>query len=168
MGGFKDSILLLFLLAFTIHNLEEAVWLTRQQISAKEKVKVKMNKEVSLDQFLFGLFWVTGLAYLITALYIFYPANELLKYAYFGFVGAMIFNIIFPHLVSTIVEHCYSPGLFTGILVIFPINSLIVKTAINSDLITIAQFIISTLIVGVFLLASIPFNFKLGKKIITY
>jgi hypothetical protein len=164
----KDSILLLFLFGFTIHNLEEAVWLTRQQTSAKDKVIVKMHRVVSQDQFLFGLFWVTGLAYLITALYMFYPANEILMYAYFGYVGAMILNIIFPHLVSTIVEHCYSPGLFTGILVIIPINSLIVKTAINSGVITVTQLIISTMVVGVFILATIPFSFKLGKKIITY
>lgn len=163
----KDSILLLFLFGFTIHNLEEAVWLTRQQTSVKDKVKVKMHRAVSQDPFLFGLFWVTGLAYLITAFYMAYPANKILIYGYFGYVGAMILNIIFPHLLSTIVEHCYLPGLFTGVLVIIPINSLIIKTALNSGVITMTQLIMSTLVVGVFLLASLPFSFKLGKKIIT-
>ncbi|WP_243821291.1 HXXEE domain-containing protein [Bacillus thuringiensis] len=161
----KDSILLLFLFAFTVHNLEEAVWLTRQ---SSVTGKVKMHKVVSQDQFLFGLFWVTGLAYLITALYMFYPTNEMLKYAYFGFVGGMILNIVFPHLISTIIERCYSPGLFTGILVIIPINSLIIKTGVDTNTITVVQFINSTLVVGALIMASIPLSFKLGKKLITY
>jgi len=162
----NEAILLLFLLAFTIHNLEEGIWLTRQQSS--EKSKVKMHKKVTQDEFLFGLFWVTSLAYLITALYIFYPEVGLFKFAYFGFVGAMILNILFPHLISTLIERYYSPGLFTGIVVIIPVNSLIVKTAIELGTITISQFIISTLTVGVLLLLSIPISFKVGKRLITF
>src|SRR5699024_3423603 len=124
-----SAVLLLFLFAITIHNLEEGIWLTRQQSSTK--IKVKLHDAITQDQFLFGLFWVTGLAYLMTTLYMFYPNIWLFKYAYFGFLGAMIINIIFPHLVSTLVEHCYSPGLFTGLFVIIPINSLIIKTGLN-------------------------------------
>lgn len=162
----NDAIPVLFLFAFTIHNIEEGIWLTRQQSSTK--IKVKIHKVVTQDQFLFGLFWVTGLAYLITALYMFYPAIGLFKYAYFGFVGAMILNIVFPHLISTIVERCYSPGLFTGIFIIIPINSLIIKTGIELDTITVSQFIISTLVVGASLLVTIPFSFKLGKQLINF
>ncbi|PWA11847.1 HXXEE domain-containing protein [Pueribacillus theae] len=162
----NGAVLLIFLFAFTIHNLEEGIWLTRQQSS--EKSKMKMHKTVTQDEFLFGLFWVTSLAYLITALYIFYPDVGLFKYSYFGFVGAMILNILFPHLISTLIERYYSPGLFTGLIVIIPINSLIVKTAIELGTITISQFIISTLAVGVSLLLSIPISFKIGKQLITF
>jgi len=162
----NEAILLLFLFAFTIHNLEEGIWLTRQQSS--DKSKVKMHKAVTQDEFLFGLFWVTSLAYLVTALYIFYPEVGLFKFAYFGFVGAMILNILFPHLISTLIERCYSPGLFTGIVVIIPINGLIVKTGIALGVITIPQFIISTLTVGILLLLSIPMSFKVGKRLITF
>ncbi|EJW16107.1 HXXEE domain-containing protein [Paenibacillus alvei] len=161
----NTSIILLFLFAFTIHNLEEAVWLTRQSSAAG---KVKLHKAVSQDQFLFGLFWVTGLAYLITALYIIYPDISLFKYAYFGYVGGMIFNIIFPHLISTIIERCYSPGLVTGLLVIIPINSLIMKAGLTANVITASELIISTIIAGVVIMTSIPLSFKAGKKLITY
>lgn len=157
---------LLFLFAITIHNIEEGIWLTRQQKSTK--IKVKMHKVVTQDQFLFGLLWVTSLAYLITSLYMFYPEIGLFKYAFFGFIGAMIVNIIFPHFTSTVIERCYSPGLFTGIFVIIPINILIAKIGISLDIITTFQFIVSTIVVGVFLLVSIPFSFKLGKQLITF
>ena len=159
------SILLLFLFAFTIHNLEEAVWLIRQSSRVSRD---KLHRTNTQDQFLFGLFWVTGLAYLITALYMFYPTNEPLKYAYFGFVGCMILNIVFPHLLVTIIERCYSPGLFTGILVILPLHTLIIKTGIDNSTITIFQFIVSTLAVAVVLVATIPLSFLVGKKLITY
>lgn len=162
----NEAILLLFLFAFTIHNLEEGIWLVRQQSS--EKSKVKMHKTVTQDEFLFGLFWVTSLAYLITALYIFYPEVGMFKFAYFGFVGAMILNILFPHLISTLIERYYSPGLFTGLVAIIPINSLIVKTALEVGTITILQFIISTLIMAFLLLLSIPISFKIGKRLITF
>lgn len=159
------SILLLFLFAFTIHNLEEAAWLIRQSSRVS---KTKLHKTITQDQFMFGLFWVTGLAYLITALYMFYPTQELLKYAYFGYVGCMLLNIVFPHLLVTIIERCYSPGLLTGILVILPIHTLIVKTGIDSSIITMPQFMISTLAMAVVLVATIPLSFMAGKKLINY
>ncbi|MCE5169863.1 HXXEE domain-containing protein [Paenibacillus profundus] len=161
----SSSILILFLFAITIHNLEEAVWLIRQSLKA---TKVKMHAPVKQDQFLFGLFVVTALAYLITVLYIFYPSNVILKYAYFGFLGSMIFNIIFPHLISTIIERCYSPGLLTGIGVIIPTNLLILKAGFDTNTITVTNFIVGTICVGVILLSTIPLYFKIGKKLITY
>ncbi|MCJ8012818.1 HXXEE domain-containing protein [Paenibacillus sp. KQZ6P-2] len=161
----SSSIIILFLFAFTIHNLEEAVWLTRQSSAAG---KVKMHKPVSQDQFLFGLFWVTGLAYLITALYLFFPDIHFFKYAYFGYVGCMIINVIFPHLISTIIERCYSPGLFTGVLVIIPVHSLIIKTGLDTNTITATQLIASIIVAAAVIMASIPLSFKVGKKLITY
>ncbi|MFW5438880.1 HXXEE domain-containing protein [Paenibacillus apiarius] len=161
----SSSILILFLFGITLHNLEEAVWLTRRTSKA---TKMKMHAPVQQDQFLFGLFTVTALAYLVTVLYIFYPSNLMFKYAYFGFLGAMICNIIFPHLISTMIERCYSPGLFTGISVIIPTNLFIIKAGFDTNTLTAAHFIVGTLCVGVILLLTIPLSFKLGKKLITY
>lgn len=165
-GNINQVILLLFVFAFTIHNLEESVWLIRQQPFNNRKVK--LHPKVSQDEFLFGLFWVTSLAYLTTALYIFYPEVSLFKYAYFGFVGSIMLNIIFPHLFLTLVERYYSPGLLTGIVAVLPINSLIVKAGIDLGVITISQWIVSTLVVGGILILSIPISFKIGKRLITF
>ncbi|MCR8842371.1 HXXEE domain-containing protein [Paenibacillus sp. SC116] len=159
-----SSMLVLFLFAFALHNAEEAVWLIRQSSS----LKVNLHQSVTQDQFLFGLLWVTGLACLITALYIFLPHHEILKYAYFGYVGTMILNVLFPHLISTMIERSYSPGLFTGILFLIPINSLIIKMGLDTNTITSVQLIVSTLVVTLFLAASIPLSFWLGRKLITY
>jgi hypothetical protein len=159
------DISVLFLFAITIHNLEEAVWLTRQ---SKKLRKIKMNKQISQDQFLFALFVITSLAYLITAFYTFFPKNLFLTYIYFGFLGSMIINIIFPHLLTTIIEKCYSPGLLTGISVIIPINFLIIKDGLNTELINLKALLVSTIGVGVVLLFIISLSFKLAKKIITF
>ncbi|MGG1220525.1 HXXEE domain-containing protein [Priestia endophytica] len=159
------NISVLFLFAITIHNLEEAVWLTRQSQKLR---KIKMNKQINQDQFLFALFVITSLAYLITAFYNFFPKNFFLTHIYFGFLGSMIVNIIFPHLLTTIIEKCYSPGLLTGISVIIPINFLIIKDGLNIELINLKVLLISTIGVGVVLLFIINLSFKLAKKIITF
>ncbi|RAS73614.1 HXXEE domain-containing protein [Priestia endophytica] len=159
------NISVLFLFAITIHNLEEAVWLTRQSQKLR---KIKMNKQINQDQFLFALFVITSLAYLITTFYNFFPKNFFLTYIYFGFLGSMIVNIIFPHLLTTIIEKCYSPGLLTGISVIIPINFLIIKDGLNIELINLKVLLISTIGVGVVLLFIINLSFKLAKKIITF
>ena len=159
------DISVLFLFAITIHNLEEAVWLTRH---SKKLRKIKMNKQISQDQFLFALFVITSLSYLITTFYTFFPKNLFLTYIYFGFLGSMIINIIFPHLLTTIIEKCYSPDLLTGISVIIPINFLIIKDGLNTELINLKALLVSTIGVGVVLLFIISLSFKLAKKIITF
>ncbi|PGC21178.1 HXXEE domain-containing protein [Bacillus pseudomycoides] len=159
------SIIILFLFAISIHNIEEAIWLSRRSLKTN---KIRIHKSIQHDDFLFGLFVVTSLAYLVTILYIFYPSNFIFKYTYFGFLSSMIINIIFPHLISTIVERCYSPGLLTGISVIIPTNILIIGNGFTSNTITLINFIIGTLVVNVILFLLIPLSFKLGKKIITF
>ncbi|MDO6851925.1 HXXEE domain-containing protein [Priestia megaterium] len=161
----NSSYIILFLFAITIHNLEEAVWLSRRSTKLNN---IKMIKPVKQDNFLFGLFVVTALAYLITALYIFYPSNFIIKYAYFGFLNSMIINIFFPHLISTVIDRCYSPGLLTGIAVILPTNTLIIKKALDTMIISKTPFIIGTIFVAIFLLSIIPLSFKAGEKVIKF
>lgn len=161
----NSSYIILFLFAITIHNLEEAVWLSRRSTKLNN---IKMIKPIKQDNFLFGLFVVTALAYLITALYIFYPSNFIIKYAYFGFLNSMIINIFFPHLISTVIDRCYSPGLLTGIAVILPTNTLIIKKALDTMIISKTPFIIGTVFVAIFLLSIIPLSFKAGEKVIKF
>ncbi|MUL34580.1 HXXEE domain-containing protein [Priestia megaterium] len=161
----NSSYIILFLFAITIHNLEEAVWLSRRSTKLNN---IKMIKPIKQDNFLFGLFVVTALAYLITALYIFYPSNFIIKYAYFGFLNSMIINIFFPHLISTVIDRCYSPGLLTGIAVILPTNTLIIKKALDTMIISKTPFIIGTIFVAIFLLSIIPLSFKAGEKVIKF
>ncbi|MGE1115211.1 MULTISPECIES: HXXEE domain-containing protein [Priestia] len=159
------SITILFLFAISLHNIEEAIWLSRKSLKIN---KIRIHSAISQDVFLFGLLLVTSLAYLVTILYIFHPSNFILKYAYFGFLNAMIINIIFPHLISTIIERCYSPGLLTGIIVLIPTNTSIIHLGFASNTINLVNFLLATVIVNVILFFIISLSFKLGKKLITF
>lgn len=157
------SIYLLFLFSVTLHNIEEALWIPRWS-----RYTQKFGKQVSGDEFHFAVLVITILAYLATGLFIFFPQNLILKYFFFGFVGAMIFNVIFPHLILTIILKKYSPGLITGVLLIMPFNSLIIASSLNNSIINLNEVIISTIVVGILLLILIPILEKIGGKLIDY
>ena len=157
------SIYLLFLFSITLHNIEEALWIPRWS-----RYTQKFGKQVSGDEFHFAVLVITILAYLATGLFIFFPQNLILKYFFFGFMGAMIFNVVFPHLILTIILKKYSPGLITGVLLIMPFNSLIIVSSLNNSIINLSEVVISTIVVGILLLILIPILEKIGGKLIDY
>lgn len=156
------SIFLLFIFTISLHNTEEGIWLIRMT----KHSKIGLHKVVKQDQFLFAVIAVTAVAYFVTSMFIFYPQNSLFKYAYFGFLTAMMLNVIFPHLLSTIIERKYSPGLMTGLLLIIPIHIIIIMRSFQSHLISIGGLIMGTLIMSICLILLIPVMFKLASRLI--
>ncbi|MBD8025157.1 HXXEE domain-containing protein [Ureibacillus sp. Re31] len=156
-----EELVILFLFAITLHNLEEALWLPAwsQQVS-------KFHKPVGKDEFHFAVIIITSLAYLITFLFLLYPNLNLIKYMLIGFLGSMVVNAIFPHLLATILLRRYAPGVVTGILLNIPINSMIIVRFIQENEITLTGLFISTIIVGIVLLSLIPILFKVGKRLL--
>ncbi|NKZ31720.1 HXXEE domain-containing protein [Ureibacillus thermosphaericus] len=146
--------------AITFHNKEEAVWLPKwsQQTS-------KFHKPVTPSEFHFAVFVITMLAYL-SAFYFFYnQASELAKWFFIGFLGSIIVNAIFPHLITTILMKKYAPRLITGLFLNIPFNLFIIVQMFLNHYITWKELIISTIAVGSLLLALIPLLFKVGGRI---
>lgn len=56
-------------------------------------------------------------------------------------------------------------GLLTGLLLNIPVNSLVIYQMFLKNLIVWKELIISTLVVGIILLALIPLLFKVGDKV---
>lgn len=154
------NLVVFFCFAITLHNIEEAIWLPTwsQQTS-------RFQKPVTSSEFHFAVICITSLAYLSAFHYIYEPESNFAKWFFAGFLGSMIINAIFPHLIATVMMKKYAPGLLTGLLLNIPINSLIIHEMITRNLITWKELILSTFVVGVILLALIPFLFKAGKKI---
>lgn len=158
-------LLLLFLFAFSLHNIEEGIWLVRE---SAQPSKINRHPQPKQDQFLFAVLYVTGVALLVTALYLLYPNQWFLKYAYFGYVGAMILNVFLVHLSSTILEKRYSPGLMTGLLVLVPINGLLIARAFQFGLLSLPGLLGATAVMAALLLLAIPVMFRLAGKLINY
>ena len=76
----------------------------------------------------------------------------------------MVFNAIFPHLLATIVMKTYAPGLVTGLLLNIPINTIILYKLYKSNVVTKKEIVISTVVVGILLLAMIPVLFAVGSN----
>jgi hypothetical protein len=151
---------LLFLLGFSLHNIEEALWLPQWSKHAR-----KYHKEVSKNEFAFAVIIVTAIGYLLTFQYfIFASSYALSKYIYLGFVLMMVANVIFPHLIATIILKKYAPGTITGILLNAPIGIYILIRGINhiNELIFV---IISGVILAIIILLLINYLFKIGKNL---
>jgi len=149
---------LLFLLGFTVHNIEEALWLPQWSRHAR-----KYHKEVSKNEFVFAVIFITAIGYLLTLQYfVFASSSSLSRYVYLGFILMMVANVIFPHLIATIVLKKYAPGTITGILLNAPIGIYILTRGITGtdELIFV---IISGVILAIIFLLLINWLFKLGQ-----
>ena len=154
----NSMIELLFLLSFSLHNLEEALWLPQWSKHAR-----KYHKEVSKNEFTFAVIIVTAIGYLLTfQYYIFAPSSSFSRYIYLGFILMMVANVIFPHLIATIVLKRYAPGTITGMLLNAPIGTYILTRGVSGtdELVFV---IISGVILAVIFLSLINSLFKVGK-----
>ncbi len=157
------AIKILFLLGFTLHNLEEAIWLPKWSQNAK-----KFHESVKTNEFVFAVIIVTILGYLLTAVdfLIGYPGN-FFNYIYLGFIGMMGINVVFPHLVVTIVLKKYAPGLITGLLLNLPFSLIIIHWHIKNG-INVFYLFVSIFTVSVLVLFSLKYLFRMGKKLVNY
>ncbi|MDN9010179.1 HXXEE domain-containing protein [Brevibacillus laterosporus] len=149
-----------FCFAITLHNIEEAIWLPKWSQHSS-----KFQKPVTSSEFHFAVIFITILAYLSGFSYLYMPESDIAKWIFIGFLGSMIFNAIFPHLIATVLMKKYAPGLLTGLLLNIPINSLVIYQMFSKNLIVWKELVVSTFVVGIILLALIPLLFKVGGKI---
>ncbi|MGG3890775.1 HXXEE domain-containing protein [Metabacillus fastidiosus] len=155
-----EYFVLFFCFAITLHNIEEAIWLPEWS-----KGVSKFHKAVTPNEFYFAVIVITSLAYLSSFYYLIFPQSHIVKWVFTGFLGSMIINAIFPHLLLTIIMRKYAPGLATGILLNIPISSFIIQYMLANDMLSIKELIISTVVVGAVLLLLIPVLFKIGGRI---
>lgn len=149
---------LLFLLGFSLHNIEEALWLPGWSKHAR-----KYHKEASPNEFRFAVIIVTAIGYLLTFQYFVFGATyPAAKYIYLGFILLMVVNVFFPHIIATIVLKKYAPGLITGLLLNAPfvVYILLAKIDNTDELIFV---IIAGIILAVVFLLLINQLFRVGK-----
>lgn len=151
---------LLFLLGFSLHNIEEALWIPEWSQHAK-----KFHREVTRNEFWFAVIIVTALGYLITfQYYLFSSTSYISKYIFLGFVSMMVLNGFFPHLIASILLRKYAPGTITALLLNVPVGIYIIINTVR----TAEEFfslLLSTVIVTIACVIIINFLFKIGKSI---
>jgi hypothetical protein len=154
---------LIFLLGFTLHNLEESIWLPEWSKQAK-----KFHEPVERNQFVFAVVVVTIIGYLITLIEILdNDMGSILSYTYLGFIGMMGLNAFLPHLTATLLLKKYAPGLITALLLNLPFSIIIILRYIEAG-IDVYYLIIAVLIFTGIILALLKPLFKLGDKLIRF
>lgn len=152
---------LLFLLSFTLHNIEEGIWLP-----AWSKYAGKYHPKVSNNEFQFAVLIITIFGYLLTFIFLtFGKSSEIFKYLYLGFVLMMCLNAFFPHLLATFFIRRYAPGTLTGLLLNLPIGLYMIfnQYGTNLEIVKLLAGLIFALIIN---LVPLRYLFKLGKKLL--
>ncbi len=154
---------IIFLLGFTLHNIEEAVWLPKWSKYAK-----KFHKPVESNEFIFAVIIITMLGYLLTTLDILMDhSTNFINYIYLGFIGMMGINAILPHLISTVLIKKYSPGLITAMFLNLPLSFIIIFFSIRRGA-HIIYLLVSILMVSILVVLSLKYLFKLGRIFINF
>ena len=152
---------LLFLMSFTLHNIEESIWLPKWSKNAR-----KYHPTVENNEFHFAVLVITVIGYILTFLFVIYGSHNLfIKYLYLGFIFFMCFNAIFPHLIATIFLKKYAPGTLTGLILNVPIGLYIIFIKYGNKL-DISKLLFSFFIIIVIALILLKQLFRLGKKLI--
>lgn len=152
---------LLFLISFTLHNMEEGLWLPRWS-----KYAGKYHPRISNNEFHFALIVFTSFGYLLTFVSFMYGQSiTTIEYIYTGFLLMMCLNSVFPHLLATIVLKKYAPGTMTGLLLNLPIGVVIIIKNVENGIL-FHKLIIVTIIILILTIASLQLLFKLGNKLI--
>lgn len=154
---------LIFLLGFTLHNIEESIWLPGWSKYAK-----KFHAPVGRNQFIFAVIVVTIFGYLVTVAEIIdNTTGSVFSYIYLGFIGMMGLNTFLPHLAATIILKKYAPGLVTALLLNLPLSIIIIARYIDTG-INVYYLIIAVLTFSAVILLLLKPLFKLGDKLIGY
>lgn len=159
----KTYYAIFFCLGITLHNFEETLWLPQWS-----QMGLSFQRPVTPNEFHFAVLIITVLAYFVSFLFLSFPKSRIIKWTFIGLSGSMIFNAIFPHLIATILMKTYAPGLMTALALNVPINFIILYKFHKQNIIRVNEIIISTVFVGISLLAIIPVLFTIGGNLIRY
>lgn len=152
-------IYIFFLIAITLHNIEEAIWLPQWSQTA-----TKFYKPIEKKVFNFAIIVITLLVYVSLFLYLAFSSIFIYKFIFIGFLGSMIINTFFPHLFFTIVLKKYCPGTLSGFLLIIPSHLIILSILLRNNITNILEILVATLVVGIALLILIPILFKIARR----
>jgi len=152
-----DLLKIVFLFGFSLHNIEEAIWLPKWSKQAG-----RFHKPMETIPFIFAVVVVTMIGYVLTVLDILMgDSGSLVNYSYLGFVGMMGLNTIFPHLAATIVTKKYTPGLLTGLFINLPLSVILLWLHLMQG-IRIDYLLLSILAVSGLVFLSLRHLFRIG------
>jgi hypothetical protein len=148
-----------FPLVVTLHNAEEALWLP----GWSERAGL-WKTPVSAGVFRLAAMILTLLAFVVTVLSVASGRQTVWTYLTFGYMVAMLANVLIPHVAGAIALRRYTPGVVTAVALNLPVLSLLVVLALREGYVSGWKAIAYSIGVTGLLILSIPAMFKGGKS----
>ena len=149
----------LFAMAITVHNFEEAIWLP-----AWSKTAGRFHHPIGMFEFRFSVTVLTLIAYIMAYLSMTGGKGSIGAYLVSGYALAMFLNVIFPHLIATLLMRRYAPGTATAIVLNLPITSMLLYQGFEEGFIDKSVFIYVGPLVVFGILLLIPCLFFMGRR----
>jgi hypothetical protein len=149
---------LLFPVLVALHNAEEAIgmpgWARRV---------VPRFAGVQPAVFRFAVVVFTVLAFVIAVLSAVSGRTTFWGNLTFGYMIAMLFNALVPHIAVSVAKRTLMPGVMTAAVLNLPILSWLTVLALKQGYVTSHDALVFSWVVPVLLLLMIPTLFQLGK-----
>ena|SRR5262245_17568891 len=150
----------LFVLAITVHNLEEALWLP-----AWMQTVGRWTYQVGAREFRFALAVLTALAAAFALAANIGGRESIGAYLVCGYALAMLLNVVFPHLLASVALRRYAPGTLTALLLNLPACALLLRGAIGQGYVDEQVFLWAGPLVVLAIAGSIPLLFAIGRRL---
>jgi len=148
----------LFPMVVTLHNTEEAIWLP-----GWSKRAVLWHSPVTPGSFRFTAAVLTVLAFAVTWLSAISGKQTVWTYLAFGYMAAVLANVLIPHLALTVALRSYMPGVATAVLLNLPVLTLLAVYALREGYVSGWKAVGFCVGVSGALVASLFALFKLGR-----
>ena len=150
----------LFPIVLTLHNAEEAIWFPDWTKRAGP-----WHAFVAPGVFRFAVAAFTILAFGITWLSAISGKQTAWTYLTFGYMVAVLANVLIPHVVVSVVTRRYMPGVATGVALNLPTLSLLVVLALREGYVSgweAAAYSAGVICIGPLLILAL---FRLGRML---
>jgi hypothetical protein len=154
-----ETLAWIFVSAVAVHNLEEAIWLPAWSKSAG-----RWHAAVGSGEFRFAVAVLTAFAVAAAWLAVHQGKASMGAYLLCGYALAMVLNVLFPHVLASLVMRRYMPGTATALALNLPAGAFLIAAALNQDYIAIPSFLLSGPAVVIAIVGSIPLLFWLGRR----
>ena len=143
----------------TIHNIEEAVWLTDTLQFAE-----KWNVTTGAFEIRFAIIVLTLLIYGIVY-YFSVSEGTVANFLIGGVLVAILFNVLVPHITGSVLTLNYMPGLITGLLLNVPTTFYLLRRGIKEHRYNLKSLIKSGAILILLTIPVLQTLFFLGRMI---
>ena len=149
----------LFPIAITAHNIEEATWLPGFVTAHR----TELPWTVAPVEFRFALVLLTVAAWVVTYLSWRTGPKTFWAHLLFGYIVAMLVNVVVPHIPAAIIFRGYAPGVVTAVLINLPVLTFLSVRAIKDGYVSGRKAVAFGCGVPLGIVAALPALFALRR-----